>query len=111
MNPDGSRRISTKKGIDSITGTEDVTGTLRLVRSGNTQTGYYYSSGGWVAIHTGPTPTTDVAVKVGAWSAYQFMHWDVFAAFDNFVVTSGELVWPPIPVRASTWGSVKALYR
>jgi hypothetical protein len=39
------------------------------------------------------------------------MGWDVFAAFDDFVVNSGELVCPPTPVREITWGSVKALYR
>jgi hypothetical protein len=98
-------------GVNGITATTDMTGALRLVRSGNSQTGYYYGSGGWVAIHTGPAPTADVAVKVAAWSAYQFMHWDVFAAYDNFVVNSGELVWPGTPVANTTWGSLKALCR
>ena len=98
-------------GVYGITGTDDVTGSLRLVRSGDTQTGYYYSADGWVAIHTGPAPTTDVGVKVAAWSGYQFMHWDVFAAYDNFIVNSGELIWPGSPSEDTTWGSIKALYR
>jgi hypothetical protein len=98
-------------GVHGITATDDVTGTLRLVRYGDTQTGYYYSAGGWMVIHSGPATTTDVAVKVAAWTGYQFMQWDVFAAFDNFVVNSGELVWPSTPARIMTWGSLKALYR
>jgi hypothetical protein len=98
-------------GVNGITATGDLTGTLRLVRSGDTQTGYYYSSGAWAAIHTGPAPTSDVAVNVAAFSAYQFMGWDVFAAFDDFVVNSGELVCPYTPVVDTTWGSIKALFR
>ena len=100
-------------GPQGVTGTGDVTGTLRLVRTGATLTGYYYSPGQWVAIHVGPGPTADVALNVSSWSHdYAFMDWDVTAAFDNLTVNSGELVWPIIvPVRGSTWGSVKALYR
>ena len=87
-------------GVHGIMGTSDMIGSLRLVRSGATQTGYYYGSGGWVVIGTGPASTADVAIKVAAWSAYEFMHWDVFTAYDNFVVNSGELVWPGAPVGA-----------
>jgi hypothetical protein len=97
--------------VCGVTATDDVTGSLRLVRSGYTQTGYYYGPGGWVAICTESAPTEDIDVKVAAWSAYQFMGWDVFAAFDDFIVNSGELVWPPTPVREITWGCIKALYR
>lgn len=87
-------------GVYGITETDDVTGSLRLVRSGATQTGYYYGPGGWVTLHTGPAPTEDVAVKVATWSGYQFMGWDVSAAYDNFVVNRGELIWPHGPVGA-----------
>lgn len=98
-------------GVHGITGTSDMTGSLRLVRSGATQTGYYHGSSGWVLIGTGPAPTQDVVIKVAAWSAYQFMHWDVFSAWDNLVVNSGEVVGLPTPARTTTWGAVKALYR
>jgi len=98
-------------GVHGITGTSDMTGSLRLVRSGATQTGYYYGSGGWVVIGTGPAPAGDVAIKVAAWSAYQFMGWDVFAAWDNLVINSGEIVGIPTSARTATWGSIKALYR
>ena len=98
-------------GVHGITGTGDVAGALRLVRTGSTQTGYYYGASGWVALHTGTAPTTDVALRIGAWSAYQFTHCDVAAAFDNVLVNRGEMIWPPVPVRANSWGAVKALYR
>lgn len=98
-------------GVHGITGTSDMTGSLRLVRSGATQTGYYYGSGGWVVIGTGPAPTVDVGIKVAAWSAYEFMHWDVFAAWDNLIVNSGQIVDLPTPSQHTTWSSVKALYR
>jgi hypothetical protein len=96
--------------VCGITATSDGMGSLRLVRVGNTQTGYY-NSGGWVVICAGPAPTHDVRLQVSAFSAYQFMGWDVLAAFDNFVVNSGELVDLPTSVESSTWGSMKALYR
>jgi hypothetical protein len=98
-------------GVCGITGTSDMTGSLRLVRSGSMQTGYRYRAGGWVAICSGPAPTADVHLQVSAFTAYQFMGWDVLAAFDNFVVTSGELVDFPTPAQSTTWGTIKALYR
>jgi hypothetical protein len=101
--------------LDGATGfaaTSDVTGTLRLVRIGATESGYYYSSGDWVLIHTGPGPTADVAIQVHAWSHdYAFMDQDVLAAWDNLVVNWGELVWPDSPSAGITWGSLKALFR
>jgi len=99
-------------GATGFTATADVTGTLRLVRAGATETGYYCSSGDWVLIHTGPGPTRDVAIQVHAWSHdYAFMDRDVLAAWDNLVVKSGELVWPGSPSGDTTWGSLKALFR
>jgi hypothetical protein len=98
-------------GVHGITATGDMIGSLRLVRAGSTQTGYYSGPSGWVAIHTGPAPTDDVGIKIAAWSAYQFMGWDVFSAFDNLIVNSGQIVWAPIPVETTTWGSLKLRYR
>jgi len=99
-------------GVHGITATEDVTGTLRLVRTGATQTGYHASAGQWVAIHTGPAPSGDVAIQVHAWSHdYAFRDWNVLAAVDNLAVTSGEVIWPYIAVRTGTWGAIKAVFR
>jgi hypothetical protein len=68
--------------------TQDFTGKLRLVRSGDTQTGYYYNAGEWIPI------LTDIAIQLHAWSHdYAFQHHDVRAAFDNFTVMTGQVVW------------------
>jgi hypothetical protein len=98
-------------GVHGITPTDHMTGTMRLVRTGALQTGYYLSAGQWVPIHTGPAPTGDVPFKVSAFSAYQFTHQEVLAAWDNIVVREGEIVGLPTPTRSMTWGSMKALYR
>lgn len=99
-------------GVHNITATGDMAGALRLVRTGATQTGYCYGSGQWVAIHTGPATTGDVAIQVHAWSHdYAFMDWEVLPTCDNLAVTSGTLVWPPSLAEGATWGSIKALYR
>jgi hypothetical protein len=91
--------------------TTDLEGALRLVRTGSTQTGYYRQGNSWVMICSGPAPAGDVSLQLSAFSAYQFMGWNVRAAFDNFVVNSGELVDDPVPARQTSWGAIKALYR
>ncbi|MGD8453889.1 MAG: hypothetical protein PVJ57_18900 [Phycisphaerae bacterium] len=78
--------------------TQDFTGKLRLVRSGGTQTGYYHNAGEWIPIRTASAPTEDIAIQLHAWSHnYAFQHHDVRAAFDNFTVTTGQVVWIPEP--------------
>lgn len=91
--------------------TTDQEGALRLVRTGTTQTGYYRQGNSWVTICSGPAPAGDITLQLSAFSAYQFMGWDVRAAFDNFVVNSGELIEFPVPVRPTSWGAIKASYR
>ena len=92
--------------------TQDFSGSLRLVRSGPTQTGYYYGSGGWIPILTGPAPTEDMAIQLHAWSHdYAFQHQVVRSAFDNFTIMTGEVLWPAMPAEATSWGSIKTLYR
>lgn len=91
--------------------TEDLTGTLRLVRSGATQTGYFLDGAEWVPVQTDGAPTRDITIQLHAWSHdYAFRGWDVRAAFDNFTVMTGELHWPETPVRETSWGAVKRLY-
>ncbi len=91
--------------------TEDVVGQLRLVRSGSTQTGYYYQAGEWIPVLTDSAPPGDIAIQLHAWSHdYAFRDWDVRAAFDNFTVMTGQLVWPDTPVMETTWGAIKKLY-
>jgi hypothetical protein len=109
--PRESYTVDFPDGVHGITGTDDMVGRLRLIRSGSSQSGFYDDSGNWVFIGTGPATTADVAIKLAAWSAYQFMNWDVFAAFDNLTVNSAQIIWPVIPVQETSWGRVKALYR
>lgn len=97
-------------GVHGVTATDDMVGALRLVRRGATQTGYYLDDGTWTAIHTGPVPTTDIGIKIATWSGYQFMGWDVTAAWDDLVINSGEIV-GVVAARRDTWGAVKALFR
>lgn len=78
--------------------TQDFTGTLRLVRSGATQTGYYLKDGAWNAIQTDSASTSDIGIQLHAWSHdYAFQHHDVRAAFDNFTVMTGQVIWVPEP--------------
>lgn len=91
--------------------TKDLAGKLRLVRSGSEQTGYYFDNGTWIPVLTDGAPTEDITIQLHAWSHdWAFRDADVSAAFDNFTVTSGELVWPPTPTRVSTWGQIKATF-
>lgn len=90
--------------------TEDMTGTLRLVRSGSTQTGYFLQDGQWIPVQTDWAPTRDITIQLHAWSHdYAFRDWDVGAAFDDFTVMTGDLHWPEIPVLQTSWGAVKRL--
>jgi hypothetical protein len=87
-------------GVQGITATSDLSGKLRVVRSGSILTGYYFSSGNWVAIHTGPADTTaDVRFILGSWSHdLLFTEQAVKLAFDNVIVNQGLLICPKIKV-------------
>ena len=80
------------------TPTTDTSGTLRLVRQGSTVTAYYADADHWVPYTSGWTTTGDVSFGFSGWS-----HDPVFAgkpvrfALDNFVVASGDLVFPEGP--------------
>lgn len=82
--------------------TQDFTGKLRLVRAGHSQTGYYYNAGAWIPILADSAPASDIAIQLHAWSHdYAFQHQDVRAAFDNFTVTTGQIMWIPEPATLS----------
>ncbi len=92
--------------------TSDLSGSLRLVRSGSTQTGYFGSAGTWTPVLTDWAPSGDIAIQLHAWSHdYAFRDWTVRAALDNFTVIAGELIWPTTPVERASWGAIKSLYR
>jgi hypothetical protein len=87
-----------------ITATNDLNGTLRMVRMGDLLTGYYLNSGRWIQIHTGPTVNTgDIHFGFGAWSHnVVFLGQEVKVGFDNFVVTSGRLLCPSMKLSPAT---------
>jgi hypothetical protein len=81
-----------------VTATSDLSGTLRMVRTGTLLTGYSLHAGGWVQIHTGPTVNTgDVHFGFSAWSHNAiFSGQTVKVGFDNFVVNSGQFLCPSL---------------
>jgi len=84
-------------GPEDLIATTDLVGKLRIVRVGATITGYYFNAESrvWVALNSQSTSTDDVTVRLGAWSHnYLFGHQTARAAFDNFVISQGELVCP-----------------
>lgn len=81
--------------------TEQVSGSMRLVRSGGRFRGYWLYEGVWVPIRSAPANTTPVTFGVALMSfGGQFAHQPVRVAFDNFRLTSGEVSCP------SWWASI-----
>lgn len=83
--------------VQGITGTNDLNGTLRMVRTGAILTGYYRSSTSWIMIHTGPTQDNagDVHFGFSAWSGNPvFAGQTTKVGFSNFTVSSGQLLCP-----------------
>ena len=90
-------------GVQGVTPTADLSGSLRLTRSGGLETGYYMSSGNWVTIHTGPSITQDIHLDIVAWSHnYAFAHTLVKFAFDNFTLNQGNASCPTITLNPSS---------
>jgi hypothetical protein len=80
-----------------FTPTSDMTGKLRLVRSGAIVLGFRWDSrvAEWILIHSGPAPTTDIQFGFGAWSLdTYFTHLNGLASFSNFVISHGTLIGP-----------------
>ena len=76
---------------------------LRLTRTGSLGTGYYFDSGNWVQIRSGPVTTADVGFGFAAWSHDQlFAHQTAKLAFDNFTLSSGQLLCPKLAVNPSS---------
>ncbi len=73
--------------------TNDLLGKLRLVRSGNISTGYYYSAGAWTQIAQGSATIRDTNFGFDIWTQGDtFANHEVKAFFDNFVVNKGQLL-------------------
>ena len=80
-------------GVQGYFSTTDLSGKLRLTRTGSSITGYRYTGGAWVAVHTGTSDTADSRFSISAWSHdYAFTNQDVNLAFDNVIINKGQLV-------------------
>jgi len=74
--------------------TQDMQDTLRLVRTGASETAYYLSKGNWVAIHTGTAPgQAQLGIQVFA-MANDWTHKQIRVAFDNYSVTASSVTCP-----------------
>jgi DNA-binding SARP family transcriptional activator len=74
--------------------TQDMQGTLRLVRTGASETAYYLSKGNWVPIHTGTAPgQAQLGIQVFA-MANDWTHKQIRVAFDNYSVTASSITCP-----------------
>jgi hypothetical protein len=90
-------------GVQGLIPTSDLSGTLRLARSGGFATGYYLSSGNWIPIHSGPTTTQDIHLNIAAWSHdYAFTHTLVEVAFDTFTISRGTAACPGVTLNPTS---------
>jgi hypothetical protein len=74
-----------------------MSGKLRMVRTGNVFSGYFWDGTGWVIIGTAnlyyPDPDAELYFGVAAWTHPDiFSYKDTLVAFDNLTIVSGDLV-------------------
>jgi|SRR5579884_2122233 len=82
------------------TATNDLSGKLRLVRTGATITGYYWNQGTsqWIAVGSLAYTDEDMRFSLTAWSGDgQFAGQPVQVAFSNFLLNKGTVVCPLSP--------------
>ncbi|MEQ1759432.1 MAG: CARDB domain-containing protein [Vicinamibacterales bacterium] len=75
--------------------TTDLSGTLRLVRSGTSLAGYYRNAAGWVLLGSGTTSAAPTRLSLEFGSANAAATGGVTVAFDNFSVSAGNPDCPP----------------
>lgn len=81
------------QGCCGFVNSSDLTGTLRLVRTGSRVFGYFLnSSNTWVLVGSSTATTADTAISMAAWSHDGFFtNQEVKVTFDNFVINQGQL--------------------
>ena len=85
-------------GIQGITSARDVSGFLRMSRTGGTATGYYLNGTSWTVIHSGPVTSSDALFVFAAWSHDNaFAHQTVEMTFGNFTMTTGQIACATVP--------------
>ena len=79
--------------VAGVVPTSDMSGTLRLLRSGSSVTGYYLSFGEWILLGSDSVPTDDATISLKAWSHDSvFGDLPVQMSFDNLVVNHGQVI-------------------
>jgi hypothetical protein len=87
-----------REGRTAFAATTELTGRLRVVRTGARATGYRWESetNQWRPIHSGPVSTADIRFAFGVWSHDgAFMDQNVVVTFANFQVNEGTLAGTP----------------
>lgn len=88
-------------GIGGDIRTSDMSGSLRLVRTGDTLRAYHADPAGWVLIGSDAVSAQLLRVSIGAWSSgVTFGGQQAKVALDNFVINSGTLVCGQLPTPA-----------
>ena len=55
-------------GVQGVTPTQDLSGTLRLTRSGDMLTGYYHDGTDFVPVHSVATENNRIHLRLAAWT-------------------------------------------
>jgi hypothetical protein len=71
--------------------TDDVRGTLRLVRNGHYITGYYRANGEWVPLGAAPADAAAQRTSLGLFTTNGQLGHEIRVAFDNYRVNRGRL--------------------
>lgn len=94
-------------GLNGFTPTADQFGKLRITRTGNVFSGYYWDGQSWVLIHQGPGPTATAHFAAAVWGqGNTFAQQQVQVAFDNFQLTLPGSIKSPVPDDASTFSTL-----
>jgi hypothetical protein len=92
--------------------TTDTQGSLRMVRAGSTLTAYARIGVSWQLIGSGVCSAPELRIGLFMWGDCPYYHDPgVLVALDNMLINSGTGCDAPIPVKPTTWGRVKGLYR
>ena len=74
--------------------TTDTTGRLRLVRIGNSLSGFFHDGTDWVLVGSGDVPTTSTRINLDLGAGDASALGGIKIAFDNFKVDAGIISCP-----------------
>ena len=84
-------------GVQGVTPTQDLSGTLRLTRSGGMLTGYYHDGTDFVPVHSVATENNRIHLRLAAWTENPTPGGVI--ALDNFQVQADEIICPHERIR------------